>query len=73
MSIHARSRSFPREESFVKEFQKLHHVKGIEVIIGLCLMRRLKEARSPFRTKSPALRSLSELLDIIVQLLIVGR
>ena len=33
MSVHARGRSYPREESFIKEFQALHHMDGLEVII----------------------------------------
>ena len=43
MSVHARGRSYPHEESFFKEFQALHHMDGLEVIIiGLLLMRRTK-------------------------------
>ena len=70
MSEHAKSRSYPREESLIREFQKLHRVSGFKVIfIGLLLMRRIKAWDESNRDWSPALRSLSELLDIIVQLL----
>ena len=40
MSVHARSRSYPHEESLIREFQKLHRVSGLEVIVGLLLMKR---------------------------------
>ena len=42
MSTHARGRSCSREESLTKEFHRLHRVSGLEIVIGLLLMRRIE-------------------------------
>jgi hypothetical protein len=72
MSVHVGSRSVFYVEYFSRKFLELHHVDGLEVIIGLILLKRLKAREGPFGTESLTLRSLSELLDIVVQLLIIG-
>jgi len=72
MSVHVGSRSVFYVDNFFREFRELHHVDGLEVIIGLILLKRLRAREGPFGTESLTLRSLSELLDIVVQLLIIG-
>jgi len=49
MSAHARSRTYPCEESLLKKFQKLHRVSGLEVMIGVLLMKRFKAGEESIR------------------------
>ena len=53
MSVHVGSRSAFYMESIFREFRKLHHVNGLEVIIGLLLTRRIKAGEESIQDRVP--------------------
>ena len=53
MSVHVGSRSVFYVESFSREFRELHHVDGLEVIIGLILLKRLKAREESIQDRVP--------------------